>query len=774
MKMEKILGQYIHDYNDIILEKEYNNNKVFIAFNAITKRVCTLKVINKKQSNLGDNFLQAQIKREEEITSLCKSEYTVNLYRKLETEDYIIFEFENFETTALDYLYENGPLKRKLDFFKYLVQQLAYAIKVLHQKGIMHRNINPQNIFLNTEDEKKEIKLGDFSCSVHIKDNKSEQVGNFLFSSPEIIGGLEYNENCDLWSLGATLFFLYFGHLPYSENLSINTIKNIVLDDNNNFMIKKTNIPNLDILFKRLLVINPDYRMTYEEFFDYVLSEDFMKKDIICVNNNQIYKKLYDDILKEPKGIKEKEFYGDCITYESCITEMTEEFKNIISFALELWPDIMNIPDELEDKYNNIIYYDENIDFNHSINKDSDYFERQTQGAFIFCTNLESLKFVRAEILNENEKDERITFNLITTGSACIKIMEFLKEDKKFENCIQNVCIYCYKFEKYIPLKKKYSKIFDVCMKRNQVSEFIKKFSSEKIKPFPLTKLITYKNYVDKYKSKHFKLSTYYGHIDSEAYRKYISQMNLIEESKNFKNNSYTNKVFRGFLSFNIKNDFESLNSLIWNIYIRDNYFAVYNNWNRNMNYMIEYYYPFVYFISRLMYYSNYIVGKEEIAYIKENRNFYRGVKIPYVSILPYIRAKEKVIIISSFMAASEEKSIAEKYAGRGKSYIIYKTNLYFSVIFYIKNIYKNGWIPSGISIPYNSENYIEKEKDYLNIFLPFTFYYVRDVVINIQKFTADIYLETIGKTEILEEEIKMGKKVEYYIKENIVQIIKQ
>ena len=195
MKMEKILGQYIHDYNDIILEKEYNNNKVFIAFNAITKRVCTLKVINKKQSNLGDNFLQAQIKREEEITSLCKSEYTVNLYRKLETEDYIIFEFENFETTALDYLYENGPLKRKLDFFKYLVQQLAYAIKVLHQKGIMHRNINPQNIFLNTEDEKKEIKLGDFSCSVHIKDNKSDQVGNFLFSSPEIIGGLEYNEN---------------------------------------------------------------------------------------------------------------------------------------------------------------------------------------------------------------------------------------------------------------------------------------------------------------------------------------------------------------------------------------------------------------------------------------------------------------------------------------------------------------------------------------------------------------------------------------------------
>ena len=78
------------------------------------------------------------------------------------------------------------------------------------------------------------------------------------------------------------------------------------------------------------------------------------------------------------------------------------------------------------------------------------------------------------------------------------------------------------------------------------------------------------------------------------------------------------------------------------------------------------------------------------------------------------------------------------------------------------------------ISILNNSETNIEKEKENLNLFLPFTFYYVRDVEINIQRYTADIYLETIGKTEILEEEIKMGKKFEYNAKENIVQIIKQ
>ena len=145
--MKKFLEQYYNDYEVLYLENEYNNNKVFLAYNVITKRNCTLKVINKKQSKLGYNFLQAQIKREEEIASLCNSEYTVSLYRKLETSEHIIFEFESLETNMLDYLNENGELSLKLDLFKYIVQQIAHALKVLHQKGIIHRNINPRIFF---------------------------------------------------------------------------------------------------------------------------------------------------------------------------------------------------------------------------------------------------------------------------------------------------------------------------------------------------------------------------------------------------------------------------------------------------------------------------------------------------------------------------------------------------------------------------------------------------------------------------------------------------
>ena len=117
-----------------------------------------------------------------------------------------------------EYICKNGELEAELDLFKYIVRRMAQALKVLHQKGVIHRNINPRNIFLNfdfeNENKIKEIKLGDFSCSTLIKDNKSEQTGTFFYSSPEIISGLEYNEKTDLWSLGITLFEIFFWISP--------------------------------------------------------------------------------------------------------------------------------------------------------------------------------------------------------------------------------------------------------------------------------------------------------------------------------------------------------------------------------------------------------------------------------------------------------------------------------------------------------------------------------------------------------------------------------
>ena len=80
--------------------------------------------------------------------------------------------------------------------------------------------------------------------------------------------------------------------------------------------------------------------------------------------------------------------------------------------------------------FNNIIYYNENTEDLTNIYEDSDYFERNTSGAFILCTNIESLKLIREEIIEQNKKNPNILFNLILGEFDSRTFQEFLNEKK--------------------------------------------------------------------------------------------------------------------------------------------------------------------------------------------------------------------------------------------------------------------------------------------------------------------------------------------------------
>ena len=109
---------------------------------------------------------------------------------------------------------------------------------------------------------------------------------------------------------------------------------------------------------------------------------------------------------------------------------------NIIDFPIE-YVNSIEIP-----KFNNIIYYDENLSFIEKIHEYSSMFEKHTPGAFILCTSLDCLKILKKEIIKQFEKDERKSFNLITTGSKCKMLMDFINDDNTFQRCIKNICVY--------------------------------------------------------------------------------------------------------------------------------------------------------------------------------------------------------------------------------------------------------------------------------------------------------------------------------------------
>ena len=765
----EILEKYKNEYKECSLKEETNLGFIYNAYNKKAGRDCCLKIISKKQLQLGDyDFLLEQLNREEKITNLCNSENTVHFYRRLETKDNIIFELEYCEDNLNNYLLENGELKGNLELFKNIIISLAKALKTLHDKGVMHRDIKPSNIFY-IDDPANIIKLGDFGCSIFIKDNKSEPIGTIFYTAPEIIKNFEYDERCDLWSLGITLFELYFGFLPYGENPNTNKINKVVYGKKK-LIIKQTKIPTLDILFNRLLVINPKDRMTYDEFFKYVFSDNFMKEGVTYVNDNKLYKQIYEKILKEPEvNFKNTEI-------KECKPEQEKEeeanFKKILTLVEDgHLPDLMNFANgSLNEKkvYNNIIYYDENIDYLSDIIEDCDDFERVTSGAFILCTNIESLDLVKKEVLRQIQKDKKTRFNLITTGSKCEKIMSFLENDKPFKDCIDKICVYCMDYDKWSFLKDKYEKIFDVYTDPDEVIEFINKFSSNDIKPFPITKLLTYQDYIDKYKDRHIKISSFYGDMTVEEYKKNIKNMGLLidfEGKKNLLSNPDKNDLMSGFLTFDLSKDLEHLDNLIIQEYTKNTFYGDLNKWL--MNSKMNFYEPVAYFTARLMFSLNKFAKKNQKYCNVDKIELHRGVKLTYTDLIAYERAKGKIILLSAFTSTSKDQSEAESFAGRDEDIkSLYNNNLRFSVVFHITNIYKNGWISNGIDIENESE--YDEEREIL--FQPFSFYYVKDTKIDIEQYIADIYLETIGKIEILEEKIKLGKEIIYSKDKNIME----
>ena len=130
-----------------------------------------------------------------------------------------------------------------------------------------------------------------------------------MYMAPEIINKSKYDEKSDLWSLGVTLFELYFGNLPFGPKPNINSFRRII-DGRERFIYRKArrapsgipNIPSLDVLFKRLLCIDPKERMSLEELIDFVENENFLIEDIIYDNEkypNYKYTEIYEEIKKE-------------------------------------------------------------------------------------------------------------------------------------------------------------------------------------------------------------------------------------------------------------------------------------------------------------------------------------------------------------------------------------------------------------------------------------------------------------------------------------------
>lgn len=101
----------------------------------------------------------------------------------------------------------------------YIVRQILSAIAYCHSREVVHRDIKPENILIEsmTADGKINIKVIDFGTALFVPpDTKITQLlGTPYYIAPEVLKG-NYNEKCDIWSIGVILFILLSGVPPFN------------------------------------------------------------------------------------------------------------------------------------------------------------------------------------------------------------------------------------------------------------------------------------------------------------------------------------------------------------------------------------------------------------------------------------------------------------------------------------------------------------------------------------------------------------------------------
>jgi TPR repeat protein/tRNA A-37 threonylcarbamoyl transferase component Bud32 len=193
------------------------------AYDTRLHRAVALKVIN--ANHLENEGTRQRFVREARATAALRHENVASIFH-LGTEEgnyFYAMEFIDGETVE-EWMKRKGRLE-PVEAFE-IALQVTSALVAAAKQQLVHRDLKPANLMLAEEDGKRVVKVIDFGLAKRVRREETEALsagGGFFgtphFASPEQLNEGELDVRSDIYSLGATLYYLVAGRPPFSGAL---------------------------------------------------------------------------------------------------------------------------------------------------------------------------------------------------------------------------------------------------------------------------------------------------------------------------------------------------------------------------------------------------------------------------------------------------------------------------------------------------------------------------------------------------------------------------
>ena len=250
---------------------------VYKAFDLVDKRVVAIKIL--KDEYLANDEFRRRFKNESKAIAVLAHPNIVKVYDVSFGDDLQYIVMEHVEGITLKEYIQRQKIVEWKEAVHFTVQILR-ALQHAHDKGIIHRDIKPQNIILlpNASIKVMDFGIARFNRGESLSVADSSAIGSVHYVSPEQARGDYTDEKSDIYSVGVVLYEMLTGRLPFESDSDESVALMQVRDDAVRPSELNASIPvGLEQITLRAMQKNPADR--YQSAAEFLLDLDEFKRN---------------------------------------------------------------------------------------------------------------------------------------------------------------------------------------------------------------------------------------------------------------------------------------------------------------------------------------------------------------------------------------------------------------------------------------------------------------------------------------------------------------